>query len=142
MVSVVRLAVVALGLIVLSGCSQDEKPTAQQVEPSLRAYLIGEKARNCGGRVTVDRLSITNIGDYDDKMGGWPIYATFGVTCVEGSNFSTWNSDDTSSTSMASVVRKKLSGEYECFMPEIFREKENQMQKQMDLLPTDVAPKK
>lgn len=140
---IIRTMLVVFGFVLISGCSQDEKPTLQQAEPVLRAYLIGEKARSCGGgTVTVDRLSVTKVGEYEDKMGGWPVYATFGVTCVDGSNFSTWNNDDTSANAFASVIRKKLSGEYECFMPEIYRERESQMQKQMDALPTDLLPKK
>lgn len=136
------MLVLALCLTTMIGCSEDRKPTAAEVEPALKVYLIGEKARTCAGKVTVDRLSITSVGEYDDNLGGWPVYATFGVTCVEGSSFSTWSNDDPSNKTMASVVRKKLSGEYECFMPELFRQKESQLGRQMDALPQDLFKKK
>jgi hypothetical protein len=33
---------------------------------------------------------------------------------------------------MASVVRKNAAGDYECFLPEMFREAEEQMRRQME----------
>jgi hypothetical protein len=134
-----------LSLLIMSGCSLDEKPSTEQVEPALRAYLTMEKAKSCGGTVTVDRLSILRIGDFESKLDGFPVYATFGVTCTEGSNFSVWNNDDTSSTGLTTVVRKKSTGEFECFMPDVFKERQNAMQKGVDQVPQEMmkteAPK-
>ena len=130
-----RILAVILTLTIFIGCSEEQKPSTTEVEPLLKAYLIGEKARSCAGTVTVDRISVARIGDYEQKYGGWPVYATFGVTCVEGSSFSVWNNDDTSKTAIVSVVRQKLGGGYECYMPDIFREKDNALSRQMDALP-------
>ncbi len=127
-----------LSFLIVSGCSEDNKPTTDEVEPALKSYLIAEKRKTCGGSINVDRLSITKIGDFESKLDGWPVYATFGVTCVEGDNPSTWQNDDSLSTNWVSVVRKKMSGEYECFMPKQFQEGQNAMQKQMDALPQDL----
>ncbi len=128
-----------LSFLVVSGCSQEDKPTMDQVEPALKSYLIAEKRKSCGGSITVDRLSVTRIGDFESKLDGWPVYATFVVACAEGENTSTWQNDDTSAAAFASVVRKKLSGEYECFMPAQFQQTQNAMQKQMDALPPDMT---
>jgi hypothetical protein len=128
-----------LSFLIVSGCSQDERPTTDQVEPLLRTYLIAEKRKSCGGSITVDRVTITRIGDFESKLDGWPVYATFGVTCAEGDNTSVWQNEDTSATAFASVVRKKQSGEYECFMPAQFQQSQNAMQKQMDVLPQDLT---
>jgi hypothetical protein len=69
------------------------------------------------------------------------VYAMFAVTCVEGTSFNSWTNDDTSSTKWASIVREKGSGGYECYIPELFRVRENDLGKQMDRLPTDMTPK-
>lgn len=137
------IRIVAAGLVLASviGCSDKVKPTIAQTEPGVRAYLIGAKARTCGGNVSIDQLTITRIGEYEDKYSGWPVYAIFSVTCAEGSSFSTWNNDDTSSTKWATIVRQKMDGGYECYIPEEFRERENQLSREMDRLPTDMTPK-
>ena len=133
-----RLLVLTLGLLIISGCSEDNKPTADQVEPALKMYLVLEKAKTCGGTVSVDRVSINKIGDFESKLDGYPVYATFGVSCSDGSNSSSWVNDDTSTATFTTVVRKKMSGEYECFMPESFQQKQNAMQRQTDALPQDL----
>jgi hypothetical protein len=137
----IRIVAVCLMLILLISCSEKVKPSIAETEPLLKAYLVGEKAKTCGGTVSVDQMTITRIGDYEDKYGGWPVYAMFAVTCVEGSSFSSWTNDDTSSTKWASIVREKGSGGYECYIPELFRVRENDLGKQMDRLPTDMTPK-
>ena len=137
-----RLLALTLGFLFISGCSDDEKPTVEQVEPALKTFLVMEKAKTCGGTVTVDRVSVNKIGDFESKLDGYPVYATFGVTCSEGS---TWISDDTSTANFTTVVRKKSSGEFECFMPEQFQQRRNAMERQTDVVPQDMlkpdAPK-
>jgi hypothetical protein len=137
----IRMLSTSLLLVLIIGCSDKEKPSIAETEPGVRAYLMGEKAKSCGGTVTIDQLKITRIGDYEDKYGGWPVYAMFAVTCVEGSSFSTWSNQDTSATNWATIVRQKMSGGYECYVPELFRQRENQMSREMDRLPTDMTPK-
>jgi len=123
-----------MGLLMISGCSEDI-PSTDQVEPALKTYLIAEKAKSCNGTVTVDRVAINKIGEFDSKLDGFPVYATFGVICSEGS---TWINDDTSTATTTIVVRKKTSGELECFMPEIFRQRQNDMQKATNNVPDDM----
>jgi len=130
--SLVRRLVLGLSLLAFAGCSGDEKPTAEKVEPALKAYLIAQKAKTCNGTVTLDRMSIQKIGDFDKQFGGWPVYATFSVTCKEGSNSTTWHSDDASSEAMASLARKTASGDIECFMPAMFQNAEEQLKKQLE----------
>jgi hypothetical protein len=140
-----RLLFLALSLLIVGGCSEDEKPNIEQVEPALKTYLVMEKAKTCGGTVSVDRVSINKIGDFESKLDGYPVYATFAVICVESSNSSSWISDDTSTAEFTTVVRKKSSGEFECFMPEAFQQRRNAMERQTDVLPPDImktdAPK-
>ena len=137
----IRILAASLILALLIGCSDKVKPSIAETEPGLRTYLIGEKAKSCGGTVSIDQLTITRIGEYEDKYTGWPVYATFAITCVEGSSFSTWTNEDTSSANWASIVRQKMSGGYECYVPEVFRQRENELGRQMDRLPTDMTPK-
>jgi hypothetical protein len=130
--SFVRSLVLGLSLLAFVGCSGDEKPTAEEVEPALKAYLIAQKGKTCIGTVTLNRMSIQRIGDFDKQFGGWPVYATFSVTCKEGSNSTTWNSDDPSSKAMASLARKTASGDIECSMPAMFQNAEEQLKQQLE----------
>ncbi|MEK6755653.1 MAG: hypothetical protein AABZ02_05830 [Bacteroidota bacterium] len=130
-----RLLVIGLSAYALTGCSEHKQPTVAEVEPALRTFLVIEKGKSCAGSVAVDHLTITKIGGYEEKYVGWPVYATFAVTCVEGSSFNTWSNDDTSTTAFTSVVREKLGGGYECYIPELFRQRENPMARQLDALP-------
>ncbi len=137
-----RNLVLALGILIVGGCSSDDKPTVDQVEPALKTFLVMEKAKTCGGTVSVDRVSINKIGEFESKLDGYPVYATFGVTCSDGT---LWASDDTSTANFTTVVRKKSSGEIECFMPEQFQQRRNAMERQTDAVPQDMlkpdAPK-
>ena len=135
------MALSKLNLVLLVGCSDKVKPSIAESEPGVRAYLLAEKQRTCAGTVTVDQLKITRIGDYEDKYGGWPVYAIFSVACVEGSGFSNWTNADTSSAHWVTIMRQKMDGGYECYIPEIFRERDNSLSREMDRLPTDMTPK-
>jgi hypothetical protein len=127
-----RTVILFLLLAVFGGCTSDTKPSTDEVEPALKAYLIAAKAKTCSGRVEVDRLAVTEVGEFDKRWEGWPVYATFSVTCYEGGNRSTWNSNDPSDKVMASLVRRNTTGDYECFLPDMFREAEEQLKKQME----------
>ena len=127
-----RKSILCLLLAAFVGCSSDTKPTTDEVEPSLKAYLLAEKASTCAGTVVVERLSVTDVGDFDKRWGGWPVYATFSVTCYDEGNRSTWNSNDPSSKVMASLVRRNAIGDYECFLPDMFRAADEQMKRQME----------
>ena len=84
------------------------------------------------GKVEVERLNVTRVGEFDKQWGGWPVYATFAVTCFDGGNRSTWESNDPSDKVMTSLVRKNALGDYECFMPDMFRDAQEQLKKQME----------
>ena len=136
-----KMSAVMVLVVMMIGCSDRTAPSIAETEPLLRTFLTGEKAKTCGGTVNVDQMSIVRIGEYEDKYGGWPVYATFTFVCVEVSSISSWTNDDTSSTKWVSVVREKSSGGYECYIPELFRQRENELSRQMDRLPTDMVPK-
>ena len=137
----IRILAASVILALLIGCSDKVKPSIAETEPGLKTFLIMEKGKTCGGTVSVDQMAIAKIGDYEDKYGGWPVYAKFAVTCVEGSSFSSWTNEDTSSANWTTIVRQKMDGGYECYIPELFRERQNDLGRQMDRLPTDMTPK-
>jgi hypothetical protein len=137
----IKILAACLIMVIIIGCSEKVKPSIAETEPGVRAYLLGEKRKSCGGTVTVDQLTVMRIGDYEDKYTGWPVYATFSVACVEGSSFSNWSNQDTSSAHWVTIVRQKMDGGYECYVPEIFQERDNSLSREMDRLPTDMTPK-
>ena len=124
--------ILILFLMAGAGCSSETKPTTDEVEPALKVYLLAEKAKTCSGNVTVEHMTVTEVGDFEKRFGGWPVYATFAVTCTEGMNKLTWNSNDPSEKVMTCVCRKSSTGEYECFKPDMFRAAEDQIKKQME----------
>ena len=119
---------------VFAESSNDAKPTSDEVEPALKAYLMSEKAKTGGGTATVDRLSLTDVGDFDKQWRGWPVYATFSVTCCEGGNRTTWESNDPSDKAMTGLVRKNAAGDNEYFIPDMFRVAQEGMQKQIEYM--------
>jgi hypothetical protein len=141
MTAVKKFLIVTLAFISLQGCQESTKPAPEEVVPALKIYLMTKKARTCSGTVTLDRLMITNIGEFDKENEGWPVYATFSVTCREVSKTTTWKSNDPSTNVITAYVRKSGSGEYECFIPERFRQAEEQMQKQMEESSKDMISK-
>jgi hypothetical protein len=127
-----RMIILSLFLWTFIGCSDDAKPTPDEVRPALKSYLLAEKAKTCNGRVEVERLTVTSVEEFDKRWGGYPVYATFAVTCFDGGNRTTWNSNDPSQKVMASLVRKNSAGDYECFLPDMFRDAQDQLKKQME----------
>jgi hypothetical protein len=127
-----RTATLCLLIGMFVGCSNDTKPTTDEVEPALKAYLLAEKARTCKGKVEVERLTVTDVGDFDKQWGGWPVFATFSVTCYEAGNRSTWESNDPKDKVMTALVRKNAVGEYECFIPDMFRAAQEQVKKELE----------
>jgi hypothetical protein len=127
-----RMVILSLFMWTFIGCSDDTKPTPDEVQPALKSYLLAEKAKTCNGRVEVERLTVTSVGEFDKRWGGYPVYATFSVTCFDGGNRTTWNSNDPSEKVMASLVRKNSAGDYECFLPDMFRDAQDQLKKQME----------
>ncbi|MCX6144090.1 MAG: hypothetical protein NTZ35_12825 [Ignavibacteriales bacterium] len=127
-----RITIVCMLLVAFAACSSDTKPTMDEVEPALKTYLLAEKARTCNGKVEVERLTVTGVGEFDKQWGGWPVYATFAVTCFDGGNRTTWESNDPSEKVMTSLVRKNAAGDYECFIPDMFRDAQEQMKKQLE----------
>jgi hypothetical protein len=129
-----RMTIFVLLLGAYAGCSNDTKPTTDEVEPALKVYLLSEKANACNGRVEIERLSVIEVGDFDKRWEGWPVFATFSVTCYDGGNRITWNSNDPSEKVMTSLVRKNAAGDYECFLPNMFRTAQEQVKRQMENL--------
>jgi hypothetical protein len=127
-----RITIACVLLVAFAACSDDTKPTTDEVEPALKTYLLAEKAKTCNGRVEVERLTVTEVGDFDKRLGGWPVYATFSVTCVEGGNRTSWVSNDPSDKVMTALVRKNAAGDCECFIPDMFRDAQEQLKKQME----------
>jgi hypothetical protein len=118
-------------LAMLQGCGQ-KKPEIADVEPLVDQYLTAKKALTCNGEVTLERLKINRIGDYIKEYGGWPVYSEFEVTCNSDPVSTTWKSTDDGET-MTVLVRQTASGGYECFMPDIFRQAEEQLNKMLEV---------
>ena len=112
------LSIIVL-LLSTQGCGgSGAKPSNEQVKKPIKTYL--KKQHKCSGDITVDKLIITKVGDYDKNFEGWPVYAIFDVNCQEGGISTTWKGDG-SDKAMTAVIRRGLGG-YEAFMPKIFED--------------------
>ena len=98
------------------------KPTIHEVEPVLKAYLVATQEGNCPGGVTVEELSSIRIGDYDNTLGGWPVYSKNKVICRSGKSTFTYDNTKHSANTITAVVRRTNLGKVECFTPEIFKQ--------------------
>jgi hypothetical protein len=106
----------------------DPAPSANAVEPVLKAYLERGK-----GNCTVDHLSDITVGKFAEGFGGWPVYASHEETCTEGLTSATYRGlDDVKKGVAVAFVRKSPAGDIELFVPPIFRQGQQEMQKAFD----------
>jgi hypothetical protein len=106
----------------------DAAPPASAVEPVLRAYLERGK-----GTCTVSHLSDVTVGKFVEGFGGWPVYASHEETCTEGSTSTTYRGlDDVKKAVAVAFVRKAPTGDIELFLPPIFQQGQQEMQKAFD----------
>lgn len=111
-------------------------PSAQDVEPALRAYLTRTLTSKCSGSMTFEQLDNLSVGDYAPESGGWPVYADHAETCHEhfGVTTSTTTYDgrgDAERHVAVAFVRRTVTGHVEVFLPDIFQAGERQMQQSL-----------
>lgn len=114
-------------------------PLEGDVKPALESYLIAEHQKRCAGTVTLDHLSVTRVGEYQQAMGGYPVFAAFSTTCQSSGNSETFNGED-SSNAAAAYVRKSISGAWEAHTPDVFRQGQAQSSKQIEEMMKKMQP--
>ena len=138
-----RIMMLGMALVVAGhGCGRSAgspPPLEGDVKPALESYLIAEHQKRCTGKVSLDHLSVTRVGDYDQVMGGYPVFAGFSTTCQSGGNRETFNGEG-SSNAAAAYVRKSISGAWEAYMPDIFRQGQAQASKQVEEMMKKMQP--
>lgn len=130
-----RIAAATVLASLFMSCSGDSNPGTEDVEHAVKSYLLAEKAKSCGGRVELERLNVLAVGDFDKQWGGWPVYTTFSITCYDGGSRTTWKTSDGSDKVITAFARKTPSGEFECFIPDKFREAHEQLRQQLENMP-------
>lgn len=107
-------------------------PSAQQVEPLLRSYLV----RNCQGDAEITQLDSIRVGDYAAQLHGWPVYANHVETCdsssTTGSTTMTYDGGHDADKNVAvAFIRRSWSGRLELYTPGFYQARERQMQQMM-----------
>jgi hypothetical protein len=104
-------------------------PSAHQVEPLVRDFLETQN-----GPCTIKHLSDVSVGKYAAQMGGWPIYASHEETCRGGTQSATFSQsttyqglDDARKGVAVAFARKTSSGGVELFVPAIFQQGQQDM---------------
>jgi hypothetical protein len=103
-------------------------PSAREVEPPFRAFLLSPESNLCSGTNTLDDLQSVKVGDYSKEFGGWPIYAEYSLTCHNGVTTTKFDGHGGEGKITAAFVRRGSSGGLEVFVPEIFQNATREMQ--------------
>ncbi|MBV8143707.1 MAG: hypothetical protein JO184_01780 [Gammaproteobacteria bacterium] len=104
-------------------------PSAQQIEPLLRDYLLTNSSENCSGSMTLEQLEDVSVGEFSTQFGGWPVYANHRETCHQGSSSMTYDgSKDVERRVAAVFLRRTATGRLETYLPALFGDAQRQMQ--------------
>ena len=104
-------------------------PSANQVEPILKDYLLSSASGNCAGDMTLEQLDDVSVGEFSSQFGGWPVYANHRETCRQGGNSMTYDGSKDVERHVAAVfVRRTTTGRLEAYIPSLFGDAQRQMQ--------------
>lgn len=104
-------------------------PSANQVEPILKDYLLSSASSNCSGDMTLEQLDDVSVGEFSSQFGGWPVYANHRETCRQGSSSMTYDGSKDVERHVAAVfVRRTTTGRLEAYIPSLFGDAQRQMQ--------------
>lgn len=107
-------------------------PSANQVEPLLRDYLLSDAAGNCAGTMTLEQLDDVSVGEFSSQFGGWPVYANHRETCRRGGSSMTYDGSKDAERHVAAVfVRRTATGRLEAYIPSFFADAQRQMQQSL-----------
>jgi hypothetical protein len=107
-------------------------PSANQVEPLLREYLLSDESGNCAGTTTVEQLDDVSVGEFSSQFGGWPVYANHRETCRRGSSSMTYDGSKDVERHVAAVfVRRTATGRLETYIPPFFADARRQMEQSL-----------
>jgi hypothetical protein len=125
------MVVVVLGAAVFAiwHWRSNSRPSASQVEPLLKDYLVSGASSNCSGAMTLDQLDEVSVGEFSSQFGGWPVYANHRETCRQGSGSVTYDGSSDVERHVAAVfVRRTATGRLETYLPSIFGDAQRQME--------------
>jgi hypothetical protein len=112
------LVIIVSVLIVMkdAGILNSSGPSAKKVEPVLRSFLYDRQYSDCPGNVTLTRLSDIRVGRFYREAGGWPVFASYDLTCRgrSGTSKYSWRNGPGQNTPIA-FARKDTSGGLELF---------------------------
>ena len=116
-------------------------PSATQVEPLLKDYLLSGGSGDCSGAVTLEELDNVSVGEFSKQFGGWPVYANHRETCRQGHSSMTYDGSKDVERHVAAVfVRRTTTGRLEAYVPSFFADAQRQMdqtlQKALDNIQT------
>ena len=117
-------------------------PSARQVEPLLKDYLLSGTSGKCSGAVTLDQLDDVAVGEFSSQFGGWPVYANHRETCRQGSSSLTYDgSRDVEQHVAAVFVRRTTTGRLEVYLPSIFGDAQRQMEQSFQKALDNMQPR-
>ena len=112
------LLIIVCVLIVMKDADilNSSAPSAKTVEPILRAFLYDTKYSNCPGNVVLTRLWDIRVERFYKEAGGWPVFASYDLTCRgrSGSSSYSWRNGPGQNTPIA-FARKDTSRGLELF---------------------------
>ncbi len=125
------LAAIVVIIVLFFYFNSSPVPTPEEIKPKLVAFLLKEGEETCSGKYTIDHLSDITIGEYFDRYGGWQVFASHQTTCREGSSTYTYDGLDGPSRKVAVAWLRKRYGTYELFIPEFFKEAQEELNRKL-----------
>ncbi|MCL5781825.1 MAG: hypothetical protein M1459_00500 [Patescibacteria group bacterium] len=118
---VVVVAVIVAAMYFTKGFTFNSKPNPNEITDQLRVFL-SDRYDNCTNASVTDLENI-NVGPYNkDTYGGFPVYATYKVTCASGNSNSS-----TSPTVAVAVAKRDIFGRHLLFVPKFVNDIQNQV---------------
>lgn len=127
------LAAIVLAVFGIYHFAHFGAPSARQVEPLLRSYLVN----SCKGEAEITQLDSIRVGAYVEQAHGWPVYANHVEDCVvhgayESTNTTTYDGGHDADRGVAvAFVRRSWSGRLELYIPDFYADAQRQMQQMM-----------
>ena len=138
------MLLVAVGIAVLGvwHWRSTSPPSAQQVEPLLKDYLLSNSSGNCAGTKTLEQLDDVSVGEFSSQFGGWPVYANHQETCHQGNSSVTYDGSKDVERHVAAVfVRRTTTGRLETYLPSIFGDAQRQMEQSFQKALDNMQPR-
>ncbi|MES2622807.1 MAG: hypothetical protein V4576_00180 [Patescibacteria group bacterium] len=133
--SATGILIVVLAVLAVSGFiffKQSGSPSSEQIQPELEAFILENGKKDCAGTFEIIHLSDVAVGEYNNELKAWPIYAASKTSCekVNSSGVkitNTYDDMDSPAKKTAVAFARESGNTYEVFIPKEVRDISNEL---------------